>query len=568
MIRARRRRASATSLVLIGASTGRDGIGGASVLASAELGEGDDDQAPDRPDRRPVRGAKLLECCLELLERGPARLAAGPRRRRADLVGRRDGLARAGSGSTSTSPRCRCARPDMEPFEIMVSESQERMLARGRARRGSTRCSRVCEQVGDRRARAIGEVTDTRPPAGASTAASWSATCRSRRWSTTARSTTSSPSEPAERIYPAPPRDAGAAARRCATRCSRCSARPNIASRWAFEQYDSVVGSRTVRRPEQADAAVLQLPEAGTRDRGLDRRQRPPGRLRPVRRHGRGGARVRAEPRLRRRRAARPDQLPQLRQPREAARRLAARPVGRGPGRRLPRARRAGRRRQRLALQRERATGPIYPTPVVGMVGELPDAERAGRLGFAAGGRRDRAGRAVRALARRLRAGQAARRGAADGLPGLRPRQARRGARRCVRDAVRGGHAARAPTTSPRAASPARWPSARSAAASASTLDLEPLMRRAERSTPRRRCSARARRLRRLRPPRGAARAARAAARRSRLPGARQRRRRISDRCRRCYDRPRWSTLRGRLDCAAGESLERVETLAATAAAA
>jgi phosphoribosylformylglycinamidine synthase len=36
---------------------------------------------------------------------------------------------------------------------------------------------------------------------------------------------------------------------------------PNVASkRWAFEQYDSVVGSRTVRRPESADAAVLALP--------------------------------------------------------------------------------------------------------------------------------------------------------------------------------------------------------------------------------------------------------------------------------------------------------------------
>ena len=41
----------------------------------------------------------------------------------------------------------------------------------------------------------------------------------------------------------------------------------NLASRkWAFEQYDSIVGSRTVRRPEQADAAVLLLP-IGERDR-------------------------------------------------------------------------------------------------------------------------------------------------------------------------------------------------------------------------------------------------------------------------------------------------------------
>src|SRR5262249_55139405 len=38
---------------------------------------------------------------------------------------------------------------------------------------------------------------------------------------------------------------------------------PNVASkRWAFEQYDSIVGSRTVRRPEAADAAVLLIPES------------------------------------------------------------------------------------------------------------------------------------------------------------------------------------------------------------------------------------------------------------------------------------------------------------------
>ena len=67
--------------------------------------------------------------------------------------------------------------------------------------------------------------------------------------------------------------------------CWRCSRSPTIASkRWAFEQYDSIVQSRTVRRPEAADAAVLQLAETGTRDRGLDRRQRPAGRLRSLRR--------------------------------------------------------------------------------------------------------------------------------------------------------------------------------------------------------------------------------------------------------------------------------------------
>src|SRR5262249_56528974 len=40
---------------------------------------------------------------------------------------------------------------------------------------------------------------------------------------------------------------------------------PNVASaRWAFQQYDSIVGSRTARRPESADAAVLAIDEAGS----------------------------------------------------------------------------------------------------------------------------------------------------------------------------------------------------------------------------------------------------------------------------------------------------------------
>ncbi len=36
-----------------------------------------------------------------------------------------------------------------------------------------------------------------------------------------------------------------------------------------------------------------------------------------------------------------------------------------------------------VSLYNEGASGPIYPTPVIGMVGRLPDAARAGRLGFA-----------------------------------------------------------------------------------------------------------------------------------------------------------------------------------------
>jgi phosphoribosylformylglycinamidine synthase len=72
-------------LVIMGASTGRDGIGGASVLASAELEAGDDSKRPSVQIGDPFEESKLLECCLELLERGL--LVSLP-----DLVGRRDGV--------------------------------------------------------------------------------------------------------------------------------------------------------------------------------------------------------------------------------------------------------------------------------------------------------------------------------------------------------------------------------------------------------------------------------------------------------------------------------------------
>ncbi|HUB05038.1 MAG TPA: AIR synthase related protein, partial [Solirubrobacteraceae bacterium] len=50
-------------VVLLGALTGRDGIGGASVLASAELGEGDEAKRPSVQIGDPFTEKKLLECC-------------------------------------------------------------------------------------------------------------------------------------------------------------------------------------------------------------------------------------------------------------------------------------------------------------------------------------------------------------------------------------------------------------------------------------------------------------------------------------------------------------------------
>src|SRR5205085_9690624 len=80
-------RASATGtgnlVVLFGATTGRDGIGGASVLASQDLDESDEDRRPTVQVGDPFTGKKLIECTLELASPGlgvsvPDPGAAGP----------------------------------------------------------------------------------------------------------------------------------------------------------------------------------------------------------------------------------------------------------------------------------------------------------------------------------------------------------------------------------------------------------------------------------------------------------------------------------------------------------
>src|SRR3954463_13996988 len=115
-------------LVLFGALTGRDGIGGASVLASAELGEGDEAKRPSVQIGDPFAEKKLLECSLELLENGL--LVSLQDLGAAGLTSSSSEMASKGEvGIDIDVDRVPLREADMEPFEIMVSESQERMLA-------------------------------------------------------------------------------------------------------------------------------------------------------------------------------------------------------------------------------------------------------------------------------------------------------------------------------------------------------------------------------------------------------------------------------------------------------
>ena len=156
----------------------------------------------------------------------------------------------------------------------------------------------------------------------------------------------------------------------------------NLASRrWAFEQYDCLVGSRTVRRPEQADAAVLQLPGGSAIAVSIDGNGRRVacdpyrGAVEAVLECSANLACVGAEPLgltncLNFGNPEKPHVAWQLSRAvsglADACRALSIPVVG-----------------GNVSLYNEAGAGPIFPTPVVGLVGELPKAARSGRLGFA-----------------------------------------------------------------------------------------------------------------------------------------------------------------------------------------
>ena len=246
---------------------------------------------------------------------------------------------------------------------------------------------------------------------------------------------------------------------------------PSIASkRWAFEQYDSIVAlAHGPHGPRPPTPPCCTFPRRMRRSRSRSTATGAGSPAIPTRARSK---RCSSAPQNLACVGAEPLGLTNclnFGNPEKPHSRLAARPLDPGARRRLRGARGAGRRRQRLALQRDRRRADL-PDPVVGMVGELPDPQRAGGLALA-GGRRDRRLRAVLALAGRIGADQAARR-ARPGAAVAADRVGAGGDRRSsARRSGPGGCAP--PTTSATAGSAARWRRWRSRAASGSRLDLD-----------------------------------------------------------------------------------------------
>jgi phosphoribosylformylglycinamidine synthase II len=364
------------AIVLMGASTGRDGIGGASVLASAELGEGDDAKRPTVQIGDPFEESKLLECCLELLEKGL--LVSLQDLGAAGLTSSAGEMASAGGvGIDIDVARVPLREADMEPFEIMVSESQERMLAVVEpARVAEVRA--ICEkwQTGSAE---IGKVTESglvrilrdEDVVGEMPVEALVDGCPLYDLE---------PAEPEGWIYDnRKTLEPGASAEQ---ELLALLSSPSIASkRWVFEQYDSLVGSRTVRRPEQADAAVLQLPESGNAiavsiDGNGRRVACDPyeGTIEAVLECAQNLACVGAEPLgltncLNFGNPEKPTGAWQLDRAvcglADACTALGVPVVG-----------------GNVSLYNEGPDGPIYPTPVVAMVGELPDPNQVAGSAF------------------------------------------------------------------------------------------------------------------------------------------------------------------------------------------
>jgi phosphoribosylformylglycinamidine synthase II len=240
-------------MVLYGATTGRDGIGGVSVLASATIEEGSEGSRPSVQIGDPFSEKLLIEASLELVDEG---LLEGLQ----DLGGAgltcavSESAARSGFGARLDLDAVPLREPGMEAFEILTSESQERMLAIVHPSK-LDRVRAVCAKWG----LAIAVVATLEPGgeldvhlAGQQVAKvpALSLTEKAPVYERPMRSIPANGDDPTFAPFDG---DLGVALR-------SLLAAPNVASkRWVFEQYDRMVQGQTVAGPG-SDAAVVRVP--------------------------------------------------------------------------------------------------------------------------------------------------------------------------------------------------------------------------------------------------------------------------------------------------------------------
>ena len=241
------------AVVYVGAKTGRDGIHGA-TMASAEFGTNASEKRPTVQVGDPFTEKLLIEACLELMQ-GDAIVAiqdmgaAGLTSSSVEMAGK------GGLGVELDLDLVPMRETGMSPYEIMLSESQERMLMV--LRPGSEDQARRIFEKWELDFAVIGRVTETGRlvlrmhgeaaadiPVGPLVT---EAPLYERAWRRTAHE---------------PDIDAAAFPDRNPLDClTRMLGLPALASkRWIWEQYDHLVMGNTVKRPG-GDAAVVRVGE-------------------------------------------------------------------------------------------------------------------------------------------------------------------------------------------------------------------------------------------------------------------------------------------------------------------
>lgn len=247
-------------VLLLGSRTGRDGIGGVSVLASSTFDEAAAEKRPSVQVGDPFTEKLLIEACLEMMRAG---LVVGVQ----DLGGAglccatSETAAKASTGMHIDLDQVPRREPNMQPFEVLTSESQERMLVIALPANVEAALA-VCEKWG-LTASVIGEVTDGEhlmvtqggevvadvPAASLGDGPLYDRPATRPVWidGLLGEDVTSQPPSELDKAL------------------LELISSPNIASkRWVWEQYDHQVMLGTVVKPG-ADAAVLRLPGTQTR---------------------------------------------------------------------------------------------------------------------------------------------------------------------------------------------------------------------------------------------------------------------------------------------------------------
>ena len=258
-----RARGAGNPVIYAGAKTGRDGIHGASLLASAEFSEESQQKRPNVQVGDPFMEKLLLEACLEAMHTGA--VVAIQDMGAAGLTSSSSEMAsRGGMGIEIDLAKVPQRETGMTPYEIMLSESQERMLLvaeRGREREvfdvfhkwglDAVEVGHVTED-GKLRVLDHGRVAADIP-------AHAIAEEGPRYERPIAKPSASRPGTPTAHeplVEFAPP------ASDLTENFRRLLASPAIASKyWITEQYDSMVRTNTRCGPGAADAAVLRLKE-------------------------------------------------------------------------------------------------------------------------------------------------------------------------------------------------------------------------------------------------------------------------------------------------------------------